>query len=87
MQNAQPQAQKPKKPVVGETRKYSDHEGGPSFEVKFKSDTEVVIKRTGEPNILRQIVNKYGNIRMVDGHMKKTADDLLWFLFDLTESN
>lgn len=81
----QPQAPAPKKPTTDETRTFTNNEGEPSFEVTFKKNA-VVIKRVGEPNILRTINQKYGNIRTVDGQMKQVADDIIWHLFNLTDN-
>lgn len=75
-----------KKPVAGETKIYHDLQGEPSFKVTFK-DKKIIIERVGEANITREIVPKYGNIRKVDGQMHQAADDALWYLFNLTESN
>ena len=80
----QPAPKKPTKPVRGEVRTFNDNEGNPSFEVEFKKDT-VVIRKTGNADILRTIVPKYGNIRRVDGQMKDVADQTLWYLFNLQD--
>lgn len=79
--------QKPIKPKVGDVKTFPGMDGETAFEVRFKKDDVVEIRRLGEPNVLRQIMNKYGNIRTVDGQLKQTADLIAWFLYDLTDSN
>lgn len=86
VQPQQTAQQKPKRPKDGDVKEFFDHEGQPSFVVKFKGD-KVIIEKTGEADVLRTIVPKYGNIRKIDGQLKQAADDALWYLFNLTDSN
>lgn len=83
----QPVAKKADKPKRDDIQTFSGADAEPAFTVRFKSDDTVVIQRIGEANVLREIVPKYGNIRKIDGQMKQAADAILWYLFNLTDSN
>lgn len=83
----QPVAKKAERPKQDDMHTFSGADGEPAFTVRFKEKNTVEIKRVGEPDVFRTIVPKYGNIRKVDGQMKQAAEEILWYLFNLTDSN